>query len=369
MQINDSIIEKQEVSFVLDSSKDFEKLSLIDISIYQKTFVICDDSLKSSWWPKLKKKISTMTEVCHVEFVTSIESSKDLKSFTKLVDVLAEKNCSRDNLIIAIGGGIVLDIVGFLASTYMRGIALMMIPTTLIGQADASTAGKTCLNTKDAKNLLGTLYLPRYVYNNVTILSTSSKYHMRQGFSEIFKYALLGSSRLLDLLRQYHIKPCDETMVQILNETIKVRLITRKKHPLASNFGHTFGHAFEKLSNYSVGHGDAISVGMVLALDFSVEEKIISTQERDKIVSMMKNLGLNTALEVGIDSGKIVQLMQKDKKSSGAKIRLVLIEEIGKPYEKLGNRFYEVSPERMKKFLDISLVKYSEKNCWKNLRG
>ncbi len=366
MLIKDSITETQDVNFILDSSKDFDLLDDIDLTGYEKAIVICDDSLKDDWWPKLEKKLKV--EIKHVEFMEAVEASKDVGSYAKLVDVLSDNGCSRDDLIIGVGGGIVLDVVSFLASTYMRGIDLMMIPTTLIGQADASTAGKTCLNTKAAKNLLGTLYLPKFVYNNVTLLSTNSDYHMRQGFSEIFKYALLGSNELLELLLDYNKDPDDSTMLKILEETIKVRLFTRKKHPLASNFGHTFGHAFEKYSDFAVNHGDAIAVGMLMALDFSVEKGLIDARLRDKVCDMMQELGLNTKVESGMDVDKIVELMLKDKKSSGSEIRLVLIEDIAKPYEKDGNRFYPVEPEVMKEFLTKALVSYSEQGWWKKLK-
>jgi len=366
MIIKDSITETQNVQFILDKDKNLKHLNDINFSEYNRSIIICDSNLKYLVWPLVKKNISNRIEISKVEFIDAKESSKDLQTYSKLVEILCQIGFTRYDIIIAIGGGIVLDIVSFLASTYMRGIDLLMIPTTLIGQADASTAGKTCLNASSAKNILGTLYLPKYVYNNITLLKTNSKYHLRQGFSEIFKYALLGSEKLLKLLFKYKNHNNEDTLLEILKETIAVRLTIRKRHVLASNFGHTFGHAFEKYSNFAVGHGDAISVGMLIALDYSLEEKLINKDLFNHIFSMMKELELNTKINSGIDSLELTKIMLKDKKSSNKLVRLVLIEDIVKPLYTNNDPFYSVKPKKMERFL-LNILndnKYIEDNHW-----
>ncbi len=352
MIFEESVTETQTVRFILDKTKSFDELTLNILTKQPgKVIVFCDEALRNTWLPALQKKLHNFFPLEGIIFLKAEEASKDLRSFAFLVDHLAHLKCSRDDLIVALGGGTILDAISFLASVYMRGIPLMMIPTTLIGQADAATAGKTCINTEYSKNLLGTLYLPRVVYNNVTLLHTNSPYQMRQGFSEVFKYGLLGSHRLLDLLMAYKEVPSDDVMIEIVRETINVRIKIRRQDPLASNLGHTFGHALEKYSHYEVSHGDAIAAGIMMALTFSVEQSIISSELKDYVVILMNRLALNRRVQQGIDAEAITALMRGDKKSSSEKIGLVLIKDIALPYNNNGSPFYMVEPDRVKNFL------------------
>jgi len=368
--INESLEESQEVQFFLDSRDSLEGLKKIPFDNYQKAIVFCDQNLEKTWWKKIEFILNNKILIDGLKFLEANEQTKSLEYYRVLVNFLGEKKCSRDTLIIVIGGGTVLDAVAYLASTYMRGIPLMMIPTTLIGQADASTAGKTCINTSYSKNALGTLYLPKFVYNNVSILKTNSSYELRQGFSEIFKYGLLGSKKLLTLLSEYSKDNDDTTLLEILSETIEVRMLLRKKDPLSSNLGHTFGHALEKISDYSVNHGDAISVGIVMAMHFSIGEGILSHKLVEDIINSMTELGLNTKISNDVSPYELTQLMLTDKKSSNTEIRLVLIEGIAKPLKFKNSHFYSVDPEKMQSFLEAFNQKeeFVEASHWENLR-
>lgn len=366
----ESLTESQTVTFVLDRDPAFGQLATLDLARYEKAIVFCDQALRDTWWPKLAPCLSGKIRLAAVDFLEAAEATKSLDAHVGLVQRLGELRCSRDDVIIAVGGGCVLDAVSYLASVYMRGIPLMMIPTTLIGQADAATAGKTCINTEYAKNVLGTLYLPSLVYNNVTLLHTNSTYHLRQGFSEIFKYGLLGSGELLTLLHAYHATPDDALMLRILEETIAVRLALRRTHPLASNFGHTFGHALEKLSGFSVNHGDAIAVGMVMALEFSAMMGLIPVALKESVLAQMEQLGLNTRIDAAVCPNSLTQLMLTDKKSSNTSIRLVLIRDIAVPLHDQGSPFYAVEPARIAAFLERFLQnpRYVASNHWHNIR-
>ena len=350
-KINESIEELQEVSFILDEDASFAGLVEIPFKDYQKALVFCDLNLKDSWWPKIESTISNNIRIDLVNFLVPNEETKSLDKYQDLVECLGENKCTKDTLIIAIGGGTILDAIAYLASTYMRGIPLMMIPTTLVGQADASTAGKTCINTSYSKNALGTLYLPKYVYNNVCILDSNSHYDLRQGFSEIFKYGLLGSKKLIELTFEYKNNPSHSLLMHILRETIRVRIDIRKKDPLASNLGHTFGHALEKITNFEVNHGDAISVGTVMALEFSAQEGLIDGHIKADIIDKMNQLKLNTKISSDVCPKDLTKIMLTDKKSSNTEIRLVLIRGIGEPYTNNGSYFYPTNPEIIEKFL------------------
>tara|TARA_B100000035_G_C21033006_1_gene569375 strand:- start:2116 stop:3252 length:1137 start_codon:yes stop_codon:yes gene_type:complete len=368
--INESITATQKVQFIIDSSNDLEGLNRINFTSYDSGIIFCDKHLQDSWYPEILKKLAPFLKIKNVNFLDASEETKGIESYVTLVNFLGNEKCTKNDVIIAIGGGTILDVVSFLSSVFMRGIPLIMIPTTIIGQADASTAGKTCINTSYAKNILGTLYLPEFVYNNVQILKTNTQYENRQGFSEIFKYGLLGSTDLINLQIEYINKQSDNLMMKILSETIKVRMKIRKKDPLASNLGHTFGHAIEKITNYEVNHGDAISVGIVMALEFSYLEGIIEKRIKNKIIEMMETLRLNTKVSDNIDPGLLTKIMLTDKKSTNSHIRLVLINEIGKPYVNDESYFYPVKPEKMEIFLlrFFDKSKYVAKNHWNTLR-
>ena len=159
--------------------------------------------------------------------------------------------------------------------------------------------------------------------------------------------------------------------MDILKETIRVRIDIRKKDPLASNFGHTFGHALEKITRYAVNHGDAISVGMVMALEFSVLEGLISLEFKNNLLTMMQELGLNTKVEAGLNAEVITETMLTDKKSSNTHIRLVLIEDIAQPYKNDDNYFYPVVPEKILDFLRSFLnnKNYVSENHWQQLKA
>ena len=368
--INESITETQQVQFIIDKSHSLEKLKDVDLSKFQKAIIFCDSKIEDTWWQKIEKILHKKINFSQVFFIEASEQTKSVKNYIKLVSDLEKNRCSRDDIIIAIGGGTILDAISYLASTYMRGISLFMIPTTLIGQADASTAGKTCINTQYAKNVLGTLFLPKVVYNNVSILNTVIDYEMRQGFSEIFKYGLLGSQYLLDLLIDYNKSHTSNLMMEILKETIRVRIDVRKKDPLASNLGHTFGHALEKVTNYSVNHGDAISVGTVMALEFAASKNIVNNKFKNETINLMNSLGLNTKISSDIEIDKLTKTMLTDKKSSNTHIRLVLIEKTAKPYKIDGDYYYPVLPKEMEKFLQLFMQNenYINENHWEVLK-
>ena len=172
----------------------------------------------------------------------------------------------------------------------MRGIPYIAIPTTLIGQVDAVTAGKTCVNGPHTKNLLGTFYFPSIVYNNISFFKSLPIREMRQGWSEIFKYGLLGSKKLLKLMEEYFTSKSPDILMKIIEETIRVRLKIRQVDPLSSNLGHTFGHAYEASNGYNknLNHGEAVILGIISSAKFSLINQILPEKIYKKIVSHVK---------------------------------------------------------------------------------
>ena len=366
-----SVKEDQKVNFLFDDCKDLSGLSEIKLKKYKKIFIIFDEALSNSWVKQISEKIKKSKSELHFIPLRGIEKVKSFREVEKLLYFLEESGCSKNDLIVSIGGGTILDLSAFVASIYMRGVELMMIPTTLMGQADASSAGKTCINGKQTKNLVGSLYMPLYVYNNIHILKTANGYSRRQGLSEIFKYGLLGSKKLIKYLEQYARDSLenDSLLLKILIETIKVRIKLRKIDPLVSNLGHTFGHAFESESKNLVAHGDAISAGIVCSLKLSLKKRYISKKLYFQLIKVMKDLNLNINIDKSSNVKRVVNLMKKDKKSDGDLIGFVLLKDIGKTVKTKNKRFLFLDSKYVTSFL-IELYKEKDflvTNHWKQL--
>lgn len=366
-----SVKEDQKVNFLFDDCKDLSGLSEIKFKKYKKIFIIFDKALSNSWVKQISETIKKSKSELHFIPLRGIENVKSLREVEKLLYFLEESGCSKNDLIVSIGGGTILDLSAFVASIYMRGVELMMIPTTLMGQADASSAGKTCINGKQTKNLVGSLYMPLYVYNNIHILKTANRYSRRQGLSEIFKYGLLGSKKLIRYLEQYARDSLenDSLLLKILIETIKVRIKLRKIDPLVSNLGHTFGHAFESESKNLVAHGDAISAGIVCSLKLSLKKRYISKKLYFQLIKVMRDLNLNINIDKSSNVKTVVNFMKKDKKSDGDLIGFVLLKDIGKTAKTKNKKFLFLDAKYVNSFL-IELYKEKDflvTNHWKQL--
>ncbi len=350
-----------DMRFIIDESNDFSCLTEIGLQEYDRIFIVIDDNVNMLIGETILKKIYSFDKAVLVHQVKPKEYSKSIDYYPILIDFLEKNTAGRYDAVLAIGGGICLDLVSFTVSTYMRGLPFFMIPTTLIGETDASTAGKTCLNARNSKNLLGTFYYPKVVYNNISILKTCPKRITRQGLSEAFKYSLLTDGELLsDIICFQNSGFNSDLMMKIVTKTIQSRIKVRKIDPLASNLGHTFGHALEKYSDYSVLHGDAITAGTVMSLYFATAKGLLGQTERDKILSLLVQAHLNIWIPSDLDVSRLVNYMRKDKKSSSRVLHLVLICGIGKPF-KGDTPFYEVPYDDIEAFLKKFIIEYPHK--------
>lgn len=352
---------KYETKFIIDSSEEFERIDEIGISDYDRVFVVIDENVSKLYEEILLSKMINETQELYVHRVKTVEESKSIAYYPKLVEFFEENTAGRYDAVVAIGGGIVIDLVSFTVSTYMRGLPFFIVATTLIGQTDASTAGKTCLNSYNTKNLLGTFFYPKVVYNSIPILKTNTKRITRQGLSEAFKYSLLTDGELLGDIIKFQNNDFDsDIMEKIVEKTIQSRIKIRLVDPLASNLGHTFGHALEKYFDYQILHGDAILIGTVMAIGYGVKVGIMSQSEYDIIYDMMNKAHLNTYISKELDTKKLVALMKKDKKSSSKKLHLVMINGVGKPYRS-DTPFLEADYEDVEKYLEEFMGSYLRK--------
>jgi 3-dehydroquinate synthase len=344
------------IQFLIDDDPELAWLGSFDSSSYQRMFVYIDANVRRTWGSRIVAALEKHGKEVFWLDVAAEESSKSLAFYPTALAFLEEHAAGRFDLVVAVGGGIVIDLVSFLASTYMRGLPFYAVPTTLVGQMDASTAGKTCLNTASAKNVLGTFYYPKVVYNNTRFLQTNTPYYLRQGFSEIFKYGLLRRPELVEALEAHLASPSASGLGELIRMAIETRVAIRQQDPLASNLGHTFGHAIEKLSNFQILHGDAISAGTVMALHFACRRGLMRAEAVTRIVERMRRLDLNVFFDRGVAARDMVRLMLRDKKSSSDALYLVLIRDVGDPYHSEGSFFYRADPADVQQFLDEYLT-------------
>jgi 3-dehydroquinate synthase len=304
-----------------------------------RAFIVVDRAITDTWLPALELSLDAR-EVSHVALsVPSGEAAKSMQVFDTLLHQLASQEAHRDDLILALGGGTVGDLAGFVASTYMRGLPFVQVPTTLIGQVDAAIGGKTAVNLPEGKNLVGSFYQPLAVICDVATLATLDERDYRSGLGEVVKYALALDADLLDTLER------DPAPVLARDpgalEALVARCVGIKAATVAAderdtgarmflNYGHTLGHALERLDAFSGRtHGEAIAVGMVFAARLGESRGIAPEGLTGRTARLLTSVGL----EVGgpLPSVRdILSAFRMDKKFQGG-VRFVLLHDVGRP--------------------------------------
>jgi len=273
------------------------------------------------------------------------EETKNLKNIDKLLAILFKQKLSRDDCIIALGGGIVGDLSGFAASIFKRGIHFIQIPTTLLAQVDSSIGGKTGVNAREGKNMIGSFYQPRFVLIDPDTLNSLSVRDLFSGFAEVLKYGLIMNKNFFEWLEKNAYEMLFTRDIKLLTYAIKESckckaLIVEKDEKEKNlrtilNFGHTFAHAFESAQNYSkdLTHGEAVLIGMFIASHLSKKLGLLKEKELTRIVDLYNELNLHSELDYLFtekDIPKLLGFMRQDKKIVGGKIKLVLLARIGK---------------------------------------
>lgn len=262
------------------------------------------------------------------------EGAKSLDSVRSIYMRLLRIEFDRAGFIVGFGGGVICDLAGFVASTYLRGIAFAFVPTTLLAQVDAAIGGKNGINLEGYKNLVGTFTQPELVLCDTSLLKTLPADEMRAGLAEALKSGAIGDPKLFEIieanagsLTEYN----DDLLNQIVERAaaVKVRIVSADEREAGArrllNFGHTFGHALETTT--SMSHGAAIALGMIVAANLSVVQGSLGRADADRLVVTVKRLGLASGVEVDTDA--TVDAMRKDKKRYGDSIEFVLMDGIG----------------------------------------
>ena len=263
------------------------------------------------------------------------EKIKTLSAMENVYEEFLKLGLDRSAWVIGIGGGIVCDMAGFAASTYLRGLRFGFVPTTLLAQVDASVGGKNGINYRGYKNLIGVFNQPQFVLCDFAVLKSLPGSEISNGYAEVIKHALIGDASLFSFLEtgwQKALAFDEEVVGKIVHDSLIVKKGIVSVDEMEGgerrklNFGHTFGHAFEK--SEGLRHGEAISMGMVLAAKMSAARGMLTKDDTARIEEVLGNFGLPTA--VPVDREAVVDAIGKDKKRTGEKIHFVLLEAIGR---------------------------------------
>ncbi len=312
---------------------------LADASIAHSHALVTDSNVADLYGTKLLGNLEEkLSEVRMISFPAGEQSkTREIKSFIE--DRMLESGFGRDSSVIALGGGVVGDIAGFVAATYMRGIPCVQVPTSLVACVDSSVGGKTAVDTPHGKNLIGAFYQPWRVYVDTDTLKTLGPKQLAEGLAEIIKYGVIKNENLFEYLEANIEKIYEFDNVALLEviETscrIKAEVVEKdeKEQNLRKilNFGHTVGHAIEQLSDYTISHGEAISAGMVIEGKIALGETGWSEKEQDRLTLLLGRARLPTEPPRGVNVGKIIDVMKIDKKARKGKTEMSLPERIGK---------------------------------------
>ncbi|MBR5313827.1 MAG: 3-dehydroquinate synthase [Clostridia bacterium] len=298
----------------------------------ERKVLICTDSGVPKEYAK------SIAECCKNPVIATFEQgekSKNLDTFKYLLEKLVENNFTRTDCVVAVGGGVVGDLAGFVASSYMRGIDFYNVPTTVLSQVDSSIGGKTAVDFMGLKNIVGAFYQPKGVLIDSDVLKTLPERQIANGLSEALKSALIGDAELFDLFENQDIM---QNIDEIIERSLMVKKYVVEQDEKESglrktlNFGHTLGHAVESVN--SLGgyyHGECVAIGMI---------PMCSQQIRERVLPILKKLGLPTETEYSAE--QLIEVCRHDKKTDGNSITVVKVNEIGKAeLEKMSFTDYE----------------------------
>ena len=305
----------------------------IKINKYENVAILTDNNLYKHYKKYIKTKDALLIKVKPGEL------SKSLKSKNYIENLLFKNGFNRNSLFITFGGGVIGDLGGYVASTFMRGIDLIHVPTSLVAMVDSSIGGKTGIDNKFGKNLIGTFYNPKEIIVNKKFLETLPKKEIRQGLAEIIKYGIIEDKSLFSILENKEldftkntnalqnkiIKKCIDIKIRVVEEDFR-----ENNKRMVLNFGHTVGHAIERYYEYKKSHGDCIGLGMLIESKIASMVGVLAEKDYLRIKNILKRFNLLT-LELKSNSiKKLINNMKLDKKNKSNKITFVLPEKIGK---------------------------------------
>ena len=324
-------------------TKGFEELEaeLNRLALTEKKYAIITDSQVGPIYEDTLKEIieKTATEIFTFSFKAG-EESKNLDTINNIYDFLLEHNFTRSDVLVALGGGVVGDITGFVAATYMRGMDFIQIPTTLLAQVDSSIGGKTGVDYKQYKNIIGAFNMPRLVYTNTDTLNTLDARQYYAGMAEVMKYGLIRRSAfyvwLIDNMYEIHDKNSG-ALEYMLGQCCQIKKEYVEKDPYDKgerailNFGHTVGHAIEKAMNFRMLHGECVALGCIAAAFVSWKKGYLQMEDYYEIRDMFVPFNLPITID-SITADEIIENIKYDKKHDGDTLNFISLKKVGKAF-------------------------------------
>lgn len=303
----------------------------------KKVCIVSDTNVSKYYLDELVNGLKNHVKVIKIFIFPFGEESKQLHVVSDLYCCLMEAEFDRSDFLIALGGGVVGDLTGFAAATYLRGVQFIQMPTSLLAMVDSSIGGKTGVDLEAYKNMIGAFHQPKLVYIDLNSLNTLPDREFNSGFGEIVKHGLIKDKAYYQWLIE-HTKKIQNKDFVILEEMI-ARSCEIKKHVVEKdpkeqgerallNFGHTIGHAIEKIMNFQLLHGECISLGLVAACYISYQRGNLTKEELEQIIQILKSYSLPVQIK-GLNIDHVIKISKNDKKMISGKIRFILLKEIG----------------------------------------
>ena len=305
----------------------------------KNVLIITDDNVNKIYGDTVLKKISSVADKASIYSIKPGESSKNLETVRLIYSAAIEAGLDRTSVIVALGGGVVGDIAGFAAATYMRGIDLIQIPTSLLAMVDSSVGGKTGVDLPEGKNLIGAFWQPKRVYIDTETLKTLPEREVYCGLAEVVKYGMVLDDNFFAYLES-KIKELNtldsDTYTEVIAKCCQIKADIVEKDELEEtglravlNYGHTFAHAIENVTDYKkLNHGEAVSIGMCMAASLAVDDARLDDAAELRQENLLRKLHLPCSIE-GVKPAQIFAAMAKDKKTIAGKLRFVLPDTIG----------------------------------------
>ena len=324
-------------------SSNISRIALDNSIKFEKCLILVDKNVPKNILTKIKKSLIKKKVIIH--YINATEKNKNLNTSNSILKILLNKNFSRQDCLISVGGGITGDIGSFTASLFKRGLKFINVPTTLLSQVDSSVGGKTGVNTNLGKNLIGTFYQPKLVISDINFLQSLPEREKICGYGEILKHSLIDNKNFFLFLHKNFSKIINlksPFIEKAIYESCKIKKKIVEKDEREKNlrkvlnFGHTFAHAYEGTLNFSnkLNHGEAVILGMQTALKFSMMNNLLKPKEYKLIKNHIINSNLPMNLKKNFtikDLNKILTFMSVDKKNQSKKVNLILLRKIGSP--------------------------------------
>lgn len=314
-----------------------EQLEALDCS-NRKLCIITDSIVGPLYLDEVSNLIKPICKSVTSYTFKAGEEQKNLNSVNDIYRFLIEHNFDRKDMLIALGGGVVGDMTGFVAATYLRGIDFVQIPTSLLAQVDSSIGGKTGVDFEQYKNMVGAFNMPKLVYINIGTLSTLDERQFFNGFAEAMKHGLIKDALYYEWMISNMYEICErdlDTLEELVYKSCQIKKAVVEKDPTEQgerallNFGHTIGHAIEKHMNFSLLHGECVALGCVVAAYISWKKQLLSMDEYYEVRDMFVPFNLPISIE-NINAEDIITITKSDKKMEFGQLKFILLKKIGK---------------------------------------